>query len=75
MTYDQFKESLSYGEEYNFFYNNHEYWISKNSKNHFLTDVEKQITQEFDSSDSLLSEGTVEGKHIKDIWDEIENQL
>lgn len=30
MEYEQMADSLAYGEEYNFYYKNEEYWLNKN---------------------------------------------
>ncbi|HBJ8914461.1 TPA: hypothetical protein LEN54_002525, partial [Listeria monocytogenes] len=47
MEYEQMADSLAYGEEYNFYYKNEEYWLSKNREGHYLTKVSDGETQEF----------------------------
>ncbi len=67
-------ESIGYGEEYNFYYEGKEFWISKNSEGNYLTEVDGE-TQTFKSSDDLLNNAKINGKYILDIWKDIKEQF
>ncbi|MGY3779295.1 hypothetical protein [Isobaculum melis] len=68
MTYEELVKTLAYGEEYNFYYNNEEYWISKNKEGNYLTKVIDGTTQSFANSDELLEKAKIDGKTIKELW-------
>ncbi len=73
MHYKEIKERVGWGEEFSFYYNDKQYWISQNDpKKRYLTKVEGSETQEFQSTDELFKLGRVEGKSLLEIWDEIE---
>ncbi len=67
-------ESLSYGEEYNFYYKDAEFWISQNDDGNYLTEV-GGTTQIFKSAEELLENAKIDGKTIQDIWEEIKDQF
>ncbi|WP_099225416.1 hypothetical protein [Listeria costaricensis] len=71
MKFEEMATSLAYGEEYNFYYKDEEYWISKNSVGNYLTQVSNGSTQEFKSSEELLEKARIEGKSILEIWHDI----
>ncbi len=75
MDYKVMKESLEYGEEYSFMYNNKKYWISQNDNGNYLTNATDEETQEFKNSNDLLVYGRIENKSLKDIWDDIKEQF
>ncbi|MDT0015665.1 hypothetical protein QJV03_00530 [Listeria swaminathanii] len=75
MEYEQMADSLTYGEEYNFYYQNEEYWLSENQEGHYLTKVSDGETQEFKTSEELLEKAKINGKSIIDIWKDIQSQF
>ncbi|ACK40635.1 hypothetical protein ACULZG_000130 [Listeria monocytogenes] len=75
MEYEQMADSLAYGEEYNFYYKNEEYWLSKNQEGHYLTKVSDGETQEFRTSEDLLGTARINGKLIIEIWEDIQSQF
>ncbi|MFN7253188.1 MAG: hypothetical protein ACK4M9_20810 [Anaerobacillus sp.] len=75
MTKDEFKEfqeRIGWGEEFNFYYRDAEYWISQNSDGYYLTKVKGAITQKFNTSEQLFELGTVGGKQLTEIFGEID---
>lgn len=67
-------ESIGYGEEYNFLYKGKEFWISQNSEGNYLTEIGGK-TQSFKNSQDLLVNARINGRAIKDIWQEIHEQF
>ncbi|MBO0473169.1 hypothetical protein IGL98_002792 [Enterococcus sp. DIV0840] len=74
MNYKEMEESIGYGEEYNFYYKDKEFWISQNSDGNYLTEVDGE-TQEFKNSEDLLNNARINGKSIREIWEEIKDQF
>ncbi|MBC2333773.1 hypothetical protein IBB74_14475 [Listeria welshimeri] len=74
MDYKEMEESVGYGEEYNFYYKDKEFWISQNSDGNYLTEVGGE-TQEFKNSEDLLNNARINGKSIREIWEEIKSQF
>jgi hypothetical protein len=75
MTKDEFKEfqeRVAWGEEFNFYYQNEEYWISQNPDGYYLTRVKGSLTQEFDTPELLFKNGTIEGRLLSEIYIDIE---
>lgn len=75
MTFDDFKElqeRVEHGEEFNFYYNHDEYWISQNSNGYYLTRVKGSLTQTFDTVKTLFENGTIEGKRLAEIYQDID---
>ncbi|EHV0132278.1 hypothetical protein [Vagococcus fluvialis] len=71
MPYEEFFDMIvNIGEELNFYYNDVEYWISY-GENHYLTDATNKISQEFKTPEQLFENGRIEGKSIKDIWNDV----
>lgn len=70
MEYKELVNRVLIGEEFNFYYNNIEYWISNNEDGYYLTDVPNQFTQNFKTAESLFKEGKIENKNIIDIWND-----
>ncbi|MBC2062848.1 hypothetical protein IBB80_04245 [Listeria marthii] len=75
MEYEQLADGLAYGEEYNFYYQNEEYWLSKNQEGHYLTKVSDGETKEFKTSEELLEKAKINGKSIIEIWKDIQSQF
>ena len=72
MDYNEFAERVGLGEEFNFYLNDFEYWISNNSEGYYLT---KCISQSFTTVDDLFNKSKVDGKNIQDLWSDIREQL
>lgn len=75
MTLNEFielQESVVNGEEFCFDYQNEEFWISKNSNVYYITRSRDSFTQEFDTSDTLFKNGTIDDRLLSDIYTEIE---
>lgn len=75
MAFDEFEElqeRVAQGEEFNFYYNNNEFWISHSSNSYHLTRVQGSLTQTFDSAKALFAYGTIEGKALSEIYVDIE---
>lgn len=71
MNFEDIIERIGWGEEFLFYYNNEEYWISQNNSNFYLTKVKGATTQEFKNPYDLFENGIIEGKNLTDIWDDI----
>jgi hypothetical protein len=75
MTLNEFFElqkRVASGEEFCFYYNNEEYWISQNPEGYYLTRSRDSFSQEFDTSHALFKKGRIEGKLLSEIYSEIE---
>lgn len=75
MTKDEFKEfheRIGWGEEFNFYYKNEEYWISRNLSGCYLTKVKEPIIQTFETSEELFQKGRIEGKLLTEIYEDID---
>ncbi|MCM1027354.1 MAG: hypothetical protein NC432_13040 [Roseburia sp.] len=70
-SYEEIKERVGWGEEFLFYYNNEEYWISQNEPWRYLTRVRGSVSQEFQSTEELFENGRIEGKSLFEIWDDI----
>lgn len=68
----EFQEGIANGEEYPFTYQNEEYWISQNPEGYYLTRVRGSYTQEFDTSEALFKNGTIDERLIAEIYMDIE---
>ncbi|QOV11182.1 hypothetical protein [Viridibacillus arvi] len=64
----KFQEGIAIGEEYSFTYLNEEYWISHNPGACYLTRVRGSFTKEFETSEALFKNGTIEGKLLSEIY-------
>lgn len=70
--YEEFFDMIvNIREELNFYYNDIEYWISHGNEMSFLTDATNKISQEFKTPEELFENGRIEGKIIKDIWNDV----
>ncbi len=72
MKFEEFKNLVKHGMEYNFFVEGKEYWISYNSDGFYLTRVEDEFTQEFSSSENLFAKARINGKSLEQLWSTIE---
>ena len=75
MTKDEFKEfqeRIGWGEEFNFYYQDEEYWISQNSDGCYLTKVKGLFTQEFNTKEQLFQRGTINGKRLSELYQDID---
>ena len=68
----ELRERVAIGEEFNFIYKNDEYWISQNPDGYYLTRVKDLFTQEFDTSEALFENGTIEGRLLLEIYMDID---
>ena len=74
MTYNELKQSVGWGEEYNFYLNDEEIWISHNEDGYYLT-REDGTYQEFKTSEELFQKGRINNKTILELWDDINGQF
>ncbi|MCY9517151.1 hypothetical protein [Paenibacillus apiarius] len=72
MEYAELVQRVRWGEEFQFYYKNEEYWISTNEEGYYLTRGMDSYTQSFQSAEGLFKEGQIDGKTILEIWDLIE---
>lgn len=75
MTWKEFmelQERVGWGEEFSFDYKETEYWISQNEDGYYLTRSKDSMTQDFDTSEALFEKGTIDGKHLSDIYPDID---
>ncbi|MFJ8257402.1 hypothetical protein ACIQ4Z_08920 [Peribacillus asahii] len=68
----ELKERVAIGEEFSFNYKNDEYWISQNPDRYYLTRVKDSFTQEFNTSEVLFENGTIEGRLLSEIYMDID---
>ncbi|HWL26746.1 MAG TPA: hypothetical protein VNR38_23850 [Ureibacillus sp.] len=71
MTLNEFmelQERVANGEEFCFNYQNEEYWLSQNPEGYYLTRVRGSYTQEFDTSEALFRNGTIEGRFLSEVY-------
>jgi hypothetical protein len=73
LTYEFFSKHIEY--EYCFKYNNQLIDIAHYEKNgHVVYHISIDgLHQEFDSPERLIDEGRIDGKTIRDAWEELEN--
>jgi len=75
MTYQEIVKRVEWGEEFSFYYNDDQYWISQNGSVRYLTRVRGSETQEFQNTQELFENGRVEGKSIFEIWEDIKDSF
>ncbi|MGE7641178.1 hypothetical protein [Peribacillus frigoritolerans] len=68
----EFQEGIAIGVEYSFTYQKEEYCISLNPGAYYLTRVRGSYTQEFETSEALFKDGTIEGRLLSEIYMDIE---
>ncbi|OXS78798.1 hypothetical protein B1B05_09070 [Domibacillus enclensis] len=49
-----------------------EYWISQNEDGYYLTRSKDSMTQDFETSEALFENGTIDGKHLSVIYPDID---
>lgn len=69
--YLEFKNLISIGEEFNFYYKNDEYWISHNPGKSYLSRTRDQYSQEFNGYEELFEKATIEGIKFSEIYPEL----
>lgn len=72
MDYAELVQRVRWGEEFQFYFQNEEYWISTNKEGYYLTRGKDGYTQSFQTAEELFRQGQINGKTILDIWDLIE---
>ncbi|WP_410771301.1 hypothetical protein [Fontibacillus sp. BL9] len=69
MEYVELVQRVEWGEEFQFYYQNEEYWISTNKEGYYLTRGKDSYTQSFRTAEELFNEGQIDGKTLLEIWD------
>ncbi|KAB8139466.1 hypothetical protein F9U64_00075 [Gracilibacillus oryzae] len=72
MDYEELKQRVAMGEEFQFYYRNQSFWISRNKNGYYLTRVRDSYSQSFKTSNELFVDGRIDGKSIQELWKEIE---
>lgn len=72
MDYKEFRERVELGEEFQFYFQEESYWISQNADGYYLTRVKDGDSQSFTSANDLFEKGTIEGKTLFELWEQIE---
>lgn len=72
MDYEELKQRVSMGEEFQFYYQGESYWISRNQEGFYLTRVRDSNSQAFKTSSELFESGRIEGKTILALWNELD---
>ncbi|WP_318250113.1 hypothetical protein [Terribacillus saccharophilus] len=72
LDFDEFAQRVAMGEEFQFYYKNEGYWISRNNESFYLTRVQDSSSQTFKTSEDLFKEGRIENKTIHELWEELE---
>jgi hypothetical protein len=70
--FEEFQERIGWGEEFNFYYKDEEYWISQNLDGYYLTKGKGSFTQGFNTIEQLFQKGTIQGKLLSEIYEEID---
>jgi hypothetical protein len=72
LEYNELVQRVGWGEEFQFYYQDEEYWISTNKEGYYLTRGEDSFSQSFLTSEELFKEGRIDGKSILELWNLIE---
>ncbi|WP_019421386.1 hypothetical protein [Paenibacillus sp. OSY-SE] len=72
MEYSELVQRVGWGEEFQFYYQNEEYWISTNKEGYYLTRGKDSFTQSFQTAEELFKEGRIDGETILELWGLIE---
>ncbi|MFP7476972.1 hypothetical protein [Terribacillus saccharophilus] len=72
LDFEEFTQRVAMGEEFQFYYKNESYWISRNKEGFHLTRVQDSYSQTFKTSGDLFKEGKIENKGIHELWEELE---
>lgn len=71
ITYEELKELLLIGHEIEFKYNKKKYSINRGQDYWYLTEYYNK-NQEFNITGELLEKGRIEGRSLKELWDNVE---
>ncbi len=72
MNYGELKQRVAMGEEFQFYYRNESFWISRNKDGYYLTRVKDSYFQSFKTPNELFEDERIDGKSIQELWGEIE---
>jgi hypothetical protein len=72
-SYEDLERDLSIGHELEFTYKGKEYSITNNKVGWYLSGVNDY--QSFTNTIELLEKGTIDGKHLKEIWNDVNRFL
>jgi len=72
MDYEELKQRVAMGEEFQFYYRDESFWISRNKDGYYLTRVRDSYSQSFKTSNELFENGRIDEKSIQELWREIE---
>jgi hypothetical protein len=70
--FNEFRQRVEMGEEFQVYHDGKEYWISQNVNGYYFTRVKDRFSQDFKSATDLLENATIDSKLIKHLWGEIE---
>lgn len=70
-SYEDLKRDLGIGHELHFKYRGKQYSISNNKDGWYLSEFYADYQSVTDTNE-LLEIGTIDGKYLKDIWDDVE---
>jgi hypothetical protein len=62
---------LRQGREIEFYYRDKKYSFSHNEDGYYITEYNNDNFQSFDSPENLITNGTISGKFIRDIWKDV----
>ncbi|WP_079710408.1 hypothetical protein [Paraliobacillus ryukyuensis] len=72
MEYEELKQRVAMGEEFQFYYRNQSFWISRNQDGYYLTRVRDSYSQSFKTSNELFEDGRIDGMTILELWNELD---
>lgn len=72
MDYKEFKARVELGEEFQFYFQEESYWVSQNAEGYYLTRETDSDSQSFTSANDLFEKGTIEGKTLFELWEQID---
>jgi hypothetical protein len=72
MIYEDILQRVIMGEEFSFYYEGCEFWMSHNNKGYYLTNVNDRHTQAYPTGEELFKHSKINGKLLKEIWDKLE---
>lgn len=72
MDYEELRQRVAMGEEFQFYYQNQSFWISRNQEGYYLTRVRDSFSQAFKTSNELFKKARIDGKTILQLWNELD---
>lgn len=72
MNYNEFKERVKMGEEFQFYYLDESYWISNNKNGFYLTREKDSFIQSYATAENLFDQAKINGFKIIEIWRDID---